>query len=466
MAYTEDIPEKVADLLLDQAPRAAGVALTVSEKTAQGVGAMTEAAINKILQKKKAKNELEQLRNLKGEISVPSMNELIRHLGMASHTTRIADSDVKDFDELLRKQQVVYAKMTSKKDNVTMYVYLDRDQKEVEAARTALYAHRGQVQELQPDLYFSNMAPDDVRTINGLDEVELALFRHYARGQNLLFTVLNRGDKNLVVYDQKDRAKANKALGYMSWDLTGANGARYRQQVEYHLEGHNKIHMCIEEAERELYIVSRYNPSNFIRLSSADYTLYKAGQPVATYERALTPDYETKVMAACEGLRNPMVLDVDDFVEGMTFEDLVNFPTMDLHVPDYEDEVEMSKVNNLANLMSMKYSIDNEGNTPWGVADPSISYSEFSGFEFIMDTDEREARAREFDHFVKSNFYGEDHYEMEDIKLDTKSVDFIIAQAEKKRDAQAGPAPERKTPEKTTAPQKAEEKASDDGLFL
>lgn len=465
MAYTEDIPEKVADLLLDQAPRAAGVALTVGEQTARGIGAMTENALNKITQKRKAKNQMEQLRNLKGEISVPSMNELIRTLGMKSRTIRIADSDAKDFDELLRKQHVVYTKMTSKDDDATMYVFLERDQKEVEAARTALFAHRGQVQELQPDLYFSNMAPDNVRSINGLDAVETALFRHYAREQGLLFTVLNRGDKNLVVYDQKDRAKANKALGYMSWDLTGANGAKYRKQVEYHLEGHNKIRMCIEEAERELYIVSRDNASNFIRLTSADYTLYKAGKPVATYERALTPDFETRVMAACDGLRGPMVLDVDDFVEGMTFDDLMDFPTMDLHVPDYEGEVEQSKVNGLANLIAMKYAIDNEGNTPWGVADPSISYSEFSGFEFIMDTDEREARAREFEHFVKSNFYGQDHYEMEDIKLDTKSVDYIIAQAEKKRDAQAGPAPERKEPARTTEQKNTEEKA-DDGLFL
>lgn len=466
MAYTEDIPEKVADLLLDQTPRAAGAALTVSEQAARGIGVMTETAINQILKNRKEKNRIDQLRNLKGEIQVPIMNELIRHLGMKSHTTRVANDDVHDFDELLRKQQIVFTKMSCKGDNTMMYVYLDRDQEKVEAAITALYAHRGQVQELQPDLYFSSMAPDDVRTIDGLDAVELALFRHYARKQNLLFTVLNRGDKNLVVFDQKDRAKANKALGYMSWDLTGANGAKYRKQVEYHLEGHNKIHMCIEEAERELYIVSRHNPSNFIRLTSADYTLYKAGQPVATYDRALTPDFETKVMAACDGLRNPMVLEVDDFTEGMTFEDLAAFPTMDLHVPDFEDEVEMNKVNNFANLVSMKYAIDNEGNTPWGVADPSISYSEFSGFEFIMDTDEREARAREFEHFVKANFYGQDHYEMEDVKLDTKSVDFIIAQAEKKRDAQAGPAPERKAPEKTARPQKAEEKSSDDGLFL
>lgn len=464
MAYTEDIPEKVADLLLDQTPRAAGAALTVGEQAAHGIGAMTESAVNQLLKNRKEKNRIEQLRKLKGEITIPSMNELIYHLGMKSHTTRVANSDVKDFDELLRKQQIVFAKMSCKSDNTMMYVYLDRDQKEVDAAITALYAHRGQVQELQPDLYFSNMAPDDVRTINGLDAVELALFRHYARQQNLLFTVLNRGEKNLVVYDQKDRAKANKALGYMSWDLTGANGAKYRKQVEYHLEGHNKIHMCIEEAERELYIVSRHNPSNFIRLTSADYTLYKDGQPVATYDRALTPDFETKVMAACEGLRNPMVLDVDDFTEGMTFDDLTAFPTMDLHVPDYEDEVEMNKANSFANLIAMKYAIDNEGNTPWGVADPSISYSEFSGYEFIMDTDEREARAREFDHFVKSNFYGQDHYEMEDIKLDTKSVDFIIAQAEQKRNAQSGPAPERKEPAKA-AEQKPAEKA-DDSIFL
>ena len=62
MAYTEDIPEKVADLLLDQAPRAAGVALTVGEQTARGIGAMTENALNKITQKRKAKNQMEQLR--------------------------------------------------------------------------------------------------------------------------------------------------------------------------------------------------------------------------------------------------------------------------------------------------------------------------------------------------------------------------------------------------------------------
>lgn len=469
MAHTEDIPEKVADLLFDQTPRAAGAAANATDLTIQTINHKIEDFLAQLRNKRQEKEKLEQLSQLKGEVNVSSMNELLRNMGLKSHTMRLADSDAKDFEGFLKREELLFAKMSDKYDDATIYIFLDRDKKRVEAARTALFAYRGKVQELEPNLYFSDLTPDDVRVVKGLDAVELTLFRHYARHEGLLFTVVPQGDKNYVVYAQKDRAKANKALGYMSWDLTGANGARYRQQVEYHLEGHNKIRMCLEDAEREMYIVSRDNPGNFIRLTCADYTLYKGAQQVATYSRANTADFEERVMAACDGLRNPMVLDVDDFVPGMQFEDLMQFPTMELHTPDYDDEIEMNKVNSLANLIAMKQAIDNEGNTPWGVADSSISYSEFSGFEFIMDTDEREAREREFAHFLKADAYGTDRYEVEDIHMDQKSVDFLIAQAEMKRDAQAGIKHEQ-TPQREAAPQREapqpQNTKDDDGILL
>jgi len=436
MPTTEDVAEKIADILADQTPRAANFILETGRSAAKNVGAMTQEALDKLLQNKKHDKEMEKWLNLTGEILPTQMNEIIQKLGMRSSTIRIANSDAPDLESILKEQGVLYAKLNMSKDDGCSYVFLDKDRPKVQDAVSVLLARRGRVTEMPASMYVNHMAPENVHTVGGLDDVEPALFRHYARKQQFLFTVIpqDQGRSNLVVYDVKDKDKARRALLQASWDLTGANGALYRKQVEYHLQGHNKIRFSIEDAQRELYIVSKERPDTYIHITEEDYSLYKGGHKVSSVPRT-SPEFDTRCYADCAALPSGVVIDPDAFRQGLNAEDMLDMPTINLHVRDFNEELERNRVTGLINLVAEKETVDDENHSPWGLADPSISYSEFSGFEFIMDADERKAREYEFEHFKQAAFYSKDHFDASEIHLDQKNVDYIIAKAEEQRKA-------------------------------
>lgn len=456
MGYSDDIAEKIFDLFTDQAPRAASFVLDTGSNVSKGIGSLTRSFLAEILKSLKDEKELKALLDLSGEVDAAKMNEAVKRLGQNSNTVCVADSDAKDFEKLLKQQDILFAKMNMMSDNKKVFVYLSKDSSKVQEATNVLFAMRGKVCEVPPNMYFKNLVPENVRTVDGLDPVETELFRHYAREQKLLYTIIPREDgKSLLVYDQKDVYKARRALLNTGWDLTGANGALYRKQVEYRIEGRNKIRYAVEEAERELFIVSRDRPDTYVHVTAADYTLYKAGKAVSNVART-TPDFDVRCMAACEGLNRPVVLESGEFMPGMKAEALQEKPTLDLHVHNYDEEIEMDRLSSYIDLVA-KSSLDDEHNAPWGIEDPSISYSEFSGMEFIMDTEEREAREYEFERFKKAAWYVKDKYTTDEVKVDQKSIDFIIAKAEAKR--RAGNEPVREGHTQQRASQKTTEKA-------
>ena len=61
--------------------------------------------------------------------------------------------------------------------------------------------------------------------------------------------------------------------------------------------------------------------------------------------------------------------------------------------------------------------------------------SEFSSIENNLDTDERELRANEFEHFKDAASYSVNHHNHLDIDMKEKNLDYIIAKAEEKRKA-------------------------------
>lgn len=456
MAHSDDVAEKVLDLFLDQTPRAASFILDTGTNTAKGIGSLTNSFLQEVLKNVKDKKELKALMKLTGEVDPTRMSEAIKRLGLNSNTVCVTDSDAKDFEELLKKQDILYAKLNMSKDNGKVFVFLSKDSPKVQEATNMLFAMRGKVCEVPPDMYFKNLVPETVQTVDSLDAVEMELFRHYARQQKLLYTIIPRSNgKGLLVFDRKDADKARRSLLNVGWDLTGANGALYRKQVEYRLEGRNKIRYAVEEAERELFIVSRNRPDNYIHITAEDYTLYKAGKAITNVART-TPDFDVRCLAACEGLNSPVVLEANEFTPGQSAETLNDKPTLDLHVHDYDEEIEMHRLSSYVDLVA-KSSLDNEHNATWGIEDPSVSLSEFSGMEAIMDIEEREARKYEFEHFKKAAWYTKDHYTTDEIKVDQKNIDFIIAKAEAKK--RAGGEPVREGHTQQQASEKGSEKA-------
>ena len=202
------------------------------------------------------------------------------------------------------------------------------------------------------------------------------------------------------------------------------------------------IQISAEEGERELYIVSGIRPNQYVKISSTDYALYKQNKEVSTVSRS-DPDFFVKCLASCEALAHPVVLSPSQFRNDLTPQDLEKAHTIDLFPNDFDDMVEMQKASRLAALVAQKSGMDDEHNATWGLWDPSVSYSEFSSYEYIHDEEEREARKYEFEHFKQAAYYSQDHHTSYDIDMEEKNVDYLIAKAEEKQKAMAGKEPAR-----------------------
>lgn len=441
MAHTEDIAEKIADLLLSNAPRTADVALKTGHTFVKGVGAISSQTLNKLLANTEDEKERAKLLNIHGEVTPTQMNEIIEKLGMKSRIVRVTNSDLKDYEKLLKEQQVLYAKLDMTKDDGCVFVYLERDAEKFRQAYDVLKAQRGTATEVTPKMYVEHLAPENVETLDGLDDVEITLFRHYARERGLLYTVYDRGDNtHMVLYGAQDADKVRRAMLHTGWDLTGANGALYRQQVEYMLEGRNKILYSAEEAATELYIVSRDRPGNFVHITEENYTLYKAGEPVSVVSRE-QGDFTRRCIADCMALPGAVVLTAEEYSPDLSYEDLIGYPTMSLHVSDYEEEVESARISGLISLVEKR---GGDGDVEvYGLETPDATYESYADLEFILDEDERAARGHEFEHFREAAYYSRKRLTHDTINLSTRSVDTIIAHANARRSAAAEPVPER-----------------------
>lgn len=450
--FSEEVAEKLADLLLSQAPRAAETALKTGGTLFTGAGAVTSKTLDKILQKTENAKEGDRLQSLHGEISLGQMNQLADDLGMKASYTRVTNSDIADYEKILKQQNLLYAKVDAQNDDYCAFMHLSKDAEKFDEAAAVLKAQRGKTTEVSPKMYLDHLAPETVETMDGLDDVEIALFRHYARKAGLLYSVIDRGDNShMVLYGAEDAPKVRRAMLHTGWDLTGANGALYRKQVEYHLEGHNKVHLSAEEASAELYIVSRDRPDTFVHITEADYTLYKSGKAVSNVKRDQSNFIRRCVADCLESVPAGVILTPDEYSPDISYEDLMNRPIISLHVSNYEEEVEASRLNGLIRLVEQK---GGDGDVEvYGLETPEVTYEEYADNEFIMDTEERTARSHEFDHFKEAAFYSKKRLKRDTVQLDQRSVDYIIAKAEERKGAASQPVPERGKSEPTMGDQ-------------
>lgn len=434
---TDDIAENVADILFDQTTKTLNTFWDVGSNVAMATGAGISSVVDDLIKRFEASKEYKEMLSKTGEVSVAEINEMKKRMKETASSIFVDNADAKEYESLLKDQGVLYAPVDKQDDNVRMFVFLKKDEEKVKNATTILNARHGQISELRPDLYFRQWSPDNVHVVEGLSAAEMELFRHYAREDKFLFTVVKQKDGYMLVSDENDRLKVKKTLSNVGWALTGTRGERVRQQLEYRLKGRSALQIAAEEGERELVIVSGRNPNNFVRITSEDLKIYKQNKEVSTVPRS-DPAFYSKCMANCEGLSSPIILEPDQFHEGMTREELQNMPTLEMFPEIYEEHIERNTMNEMQNLIAMKFSLDNEGNAPAELLEPGVSYADFSEFEYITDQEEFEARERDFEHYRQAMSYSTKTHREYSIDMKEKNVDYMIAKAEEKRKTMYG----------------------------
>ncbi len=454
MARTDDISEKVADLLLDQSLKLGSHVVQDVVPTAvdgviagaHGVHTLGGKAVDAV-KRGNAQKQLNEFEKSGAQINLTQFWALTKQLKIKTDTIKISSEDAEDFQKLLRREKMVFTVLDKGDDNYSMFVYMDKDIEKVQRAYDALLARRGQVSEMAADKFMDLMSPEKVRVIDRIDPVETELFRYFAREYGVLFTHLPGNEKrsDQIVYLPKDAEKVRQVMLSIGWALTSEAGPRIREQAQHYLQGRRAISAAIENPGSELYIVSAKNPSHAVRITASDYQLYKNGELVDSIDRS-RPDFFTRCNAVCGSISDGVVLTKEEFESPrVTPESIREMPTMNLFPSDtievtndgyvnnlydgYDPIREEDRINSLAHLVAQKMTLDDEGNVNWGAFDPSVSLSEFAGYEHYQDAEEREGREIEFEHFKKAAFYGQDRIGHEEVDMTDRSLDFIVSRA-------------------------------------
>ena len=294
MAIDESVASQFKQLLLQMSK---GVGSAFSD-----IGKLSFATLimeQKLLDKDKVLNGA-------GEINIKKLYQFSGNEEILQMT--VADADLSDFLKHVKNQNVSYALINCKADNSHKIVYLGKNSDKIKSALTMFMAERKIKTEI-PFSLFMQQSNKKLTVINDISGVDLELFRFYAKKEGLIYALTN---KSRIVFNETDKEKAINALNAVGAALESSHGELIRKQIELRLEGRTAVNIAMSQAEKELYIVSSINPSNYIKVTPDDFTYYKNNKALNSLNRE-EPDFTKSIHKSVDGILEPVVLTKDEF---------------------------------------------------------------------------------------------------------------------------------------------------------
>lgn len=447
-SVSDDIAEKVSDLLMDlffQGGNRFLDSIPNVAKRAEDLKNLTSKGLLHAIDYGKYQNELRELYNTKGEVSQDELQSLRKKFDLGLRTLAVADTDVNDFAKILDQRGVLYAKVNLEHKDYHFFSYPEEYMPEVLEATKVLEAKRGLVTELPADLYVSTLAPDEITLMRGLDKEKLELFRHFAREEGLLFSVLPEDNEHrYVMFAKEDKVKAENAMLKVGWTLTGRHGGEMYEQLRTRVKMRETLLDGIRDPQKFLCVVSTKWPENRIELNEEGFTVFKGKNLVLKKERS-EEDFEDALLRQVEGLSEPALFTQEEFLKlDLNDRDSVKeksrHKSMALFTENYHEVIEMNSLAEFKNIVSSKIVVQElEGGADhdytFGITSPDMDLSGFAHSEYITaDEEEIEARKLALEHFKEAALYRRENHEMTDVNTNVKDLDYIISQAEAKRE--------------------------------
>ena len=304
--------------------------------------------------------------------------------------------DYVDFAQEMKKRDVPFLTSEVLGDDCYNVMYRASDKDKVELAIKAFEASRSIETEMTADRFCEKYAGRGIYSIEGIDLVELELIRHYAAQSNFQYAVeaIDDGSKCKILFS--DKAKMDSILKKAAWQLTGERGPLAKQQIEYRIAGRESSNRILtqQEAEKEFYIVSKTEPSNYIHITANDLELYKDNMVVTTVAHDDAAFYDKAVRALC-GMDEPVILAEDEWMSKQRCEIIEArqevIPTGASAADKVAEEIKL-KDYRAWEVLDNKLSLDNSYSLRYDnpMMDPSISYSQFFETECSNDRYEDE----------------------------------------------------------------------------
>lgn len=368
--------------------------------------------------------------------------------GETIHTTPIPDEDAEDLVRRLEDNRIVFHLVDNPNDDTKIFMYMSDDVERFAEILSVSQAEKGLVSELNPDLFLDHYAQEGVGTLSGLDLADLALFREYAKDNGLVFatTRMSENDKFMVIYDPKDKTAVLKTMSATTWAFAGMDGAKLREQVVVFQKNRQQLNRSLLDAEKEYYIVSGKVPENYVHITAEDFAYYKDTKEITKVARS-SDGFMERGLRAIDGLEQPVLLSKEEFeqINGLGERDKEAVARIVAEraavLPNMDDARNLQdRQNERLERIQEKMALDDEGNSSFWIFENSIDFNEGVGYETLEDMDSQtradvmDARARAL------------RYSFHEVNaVDTRSLDYFIAEAEKQR---SKPSPENQRDER------------------
>lgn len=304
--------------------------------------------------------------------------------------------DYVEFAQEMKKRDVPFLTSQVLGDDCYSIMYRETDKDKVELSIKAFEANRKIETEMTPERFEEKYAGHGIYSIEGIDLVELELVRHYAAQSNFQFAVqaIDDGSKCKILFS--DKTKMDNILKKAAWQLTGERGPIVKQQIEYRIAGRESSNRILtqEEAEKEFYIVSKLEPSNYIHITANDLELYRDNKVVTTIAHDDAAYYD-KAAKALSGMDEPVVLNEQEWMSNQRREIIEArqevIPTGTSAADRVAEEIQLNDYR-AWEVLDNKLSLDNSYSLKYDnpMTDPTISYSQFFETECSNDRFEEE----------------------------------------------------------------------------
>lgn len=443
-----DSADIVMDMTKDVAIKAVSATTDVMEK-------MTRDLLNMLI--KKRQEELEQAK-LKGEIdkggemAFERMKYAVEKTGDTFGQFLVGEEQLDLFLNTMNEEKATYAVLDLANEEGKVVLYLQSENDKIDNVINILNVKSGLINEIHPQLFVRSISEEDVAILEDIGDVDLELFRNYV-DDSVIFSVLKDEKNNKVdlLFNKKDKEAVQEAMAKAQWDLTDKfHGEKVREHIEYKLKGRSQMNMDLRDAEKEFYVVSGKDPSTYIFVSHDDFTYYKNNHLMKSTER--TDSMIDELSNQVRSIPYPVMMSVDEFGLPLEEKEKIIQKTMDPFPKDYDNIISQNTRNHMRSLVlrgaddeqnvelnekmfnrQRKIALDNEVDSPAYIEDDSFTYSDFSVYEhqedIAMNEAELDAREEEFKHYIESN-KALHRYEVIEVKLEDRSVDYLIHNAE------------------------------------
>lgn len=194
----------------------------------------------------------------------------IKHGGKTAYQmVDVADAAL--FEKILKKQKVPYVQI-AEADGKAVFITRDCDNKALEEAWDIL---KGELQvgykEQTPHEFINHNAEQNICQSTGYSEVEIEIFRREAAKMGFNYAIVanekTKGQHD-ILYSERDKAAVEKAIKSMYYNISGADGEKYRKAMEESISVKNDIlFQSKQNRSNTLYIVNANNPMQFISIS-------------------------------------------------------------------------------------------------------------------------------------------------------------------------------------------------------